>query len=285
MAAGLAGLPGGLKGRLSLGRADPGLGSRPPARAGRAARPAGPVSGRSARRRARARPGSRPCSPRRRPAPARSQAARPAWSRYLAARVFRAPPRRPPAASRPVACSASARAAIWPSRSRNSACGLWPPAGVHHPGVSCGMRSARPRRWSSRSPPRRRGCLPGVASAHSRRAASATASRARSAAASCGLGLGLASASASLAPPAMWARTWASSRLGFALADLGLDVGRGQGCGPVVLVHGRLELAPAHRPQQGRLVGQLQGPHGRVERLRAGAPARTAPGRSPAPGR
>ena len=61
----LAGLPGGLKRRLGLWfRADPGLGARSP-RAGPAVRLPGPVSGRSARRRGRARPGSRRCPPRR----------------------------------------------------------------------------------------------------------------------------------------------------------------------------------------------------------------------------
>ena len=61
----------------------------------------------------------------------------------------------------------------------------------------------------------------------------------------------------------------------FPLVYLGLDVGRGQGYGPVVPVDGALEFAPVHRLQQRRLVGQLEGPHRRVEHLgKVGLPGR-----------
>ena len=46
-----------------------------------------------------------------------------------------------------------------------------------------------------------------------------------------------------------------------------------------MLVHGGLELAPAHRLQQGRVVGQLESPHGRVE----GFPHLRRPGRYSGP--
>ena len=49
--------------------------------------------------------------------------------------------------------------------------------------------------------------------------------------------------------------------------DLGLDVSRRQRRGPVVRGHRRLEFAAAHGPQQGLIVGQLQGHDGGMEGL------------------
>ena len=58
----------------------------------------------------------------------------------------------------------------------------------------------------------------------------------------------------------------ADARPGFrkavlAVAYFCLDVSRGDGLGAHVLLYPRLELTLVHRLQQGRLIGQLQGPH------------------------
>ena len=60
--------------------------------------------------------------------------------------------------------------------------------------------------------------------------------------------------------------------------QLGADVARSQGLGPLVGADLRLELAPAHGPQQGLLAGQLQGHHRGVEGL---AQLRLAAGTGP----
>ena len=132
-----------------------------------------------------------------------------------------------------------------------------------------GIRSARPRARSSRSAASAPGLLSGVRLGPLPPGGVRYGEPGQVPGGVLGLGLGLRPrASASLAHSGyVSARSGRLLEVGFPLADLGLDVGRGQGHGPVVLVHAASSSPWPIAFSRAASSGSCQGPHGRAERL------------------